>query len=237
MNAVGTRERARCVCSQVRRRRVLLLVSTGEVYGRADELPTTETAPVTPALALRRVEGGRRARGRAGRPFAGARRRRRPRVPARGARSRRTVRDRFLDAPDSRARARGGGELRSATFARERDITDVRDVCRAYRLLLDRGRPRRDVQRRLRAQGRPVRDRRPARGAGRVPGRRSSSTPTALRARRAGRRLGRRLEARVPPPAGSPRSRSDQTLADALDYARAVVSEKVAKRMTDKRER
>ena len=40
--------------------------STGEVYGRADELPTTEGAPASADLALRSLEGGGRGRLRAG---------------------------------------------------------------------------------------------------------------------------------------------------------------------------
>jgi GDP-4-dehydro-6-deoxy-D-mannose reductase len=37
----------------------------------------------------------------------------------------------------ARARAEGGGVLRVGDLEAERDLTDVRDVCRAYRLLLD----------------------------------------------------------------------------------------------------
>jgi GDP-4-dehydro-6-deoxy-D-mannose reductase len=115
----------------------LLLVSTGEVYGRASELPTTETAPVAPlspyaaskAAAEIAVEQAARASGLdvvIARAF-------QHEGPGRD--------DRFAIGSWTRQIAelelRGGGELRVGDLSAERDITDVRDVCRAYRLLLD----------------------------------------------------------------------------------------------------
>ena len=115
----------------------LLLVSTGEVYGRAEERPTTETAPVVPlspyaaSKAAAELAAGQAARSAQldvviARAF-------QHEGPGRG--------DAFAIGSWARQIAElellGGGELRVGNLAAERDITDVRDVCRAYRLLLD----------------------------------------------------------------------------------------------------
>ena len=115
----------------------LLLVSTGEVYGRASELPTTETAPVAPlspyaaskAAAEIAVEQAARASGLdvvIARAF-------QHEGPGRD--------DRFAIGSWTRQIAelelRGGGELRVGDLSAERDITDVRDVIDAYEALLD----------------------------------------------------------------------------------------------------
>lgn len=115
----------------------LLFASTGEVYGRAEELPTTETAVVAPqspyaaskAAAEIACEQAARSSGLAV-------------VVARAFQHEGPGRDdRFAIGSWTRQIAelelRGGGELRVGDLSAERDITDVRDVCRAYRLLLD----------------------------------------------------------------------------------------------------
>jgi GDP-4-dehydro-6-deoxy-D-mannose reductase len=109
----------------------LLLASSGDVYGRADVIPTPEEAPVAPVS-----------------PYAGSKAaaelaclgvdavvaRAFPHVgPGQD--------ERFAvgswTAQLARLRAEGGGTLRVGDLGVERDLTDVRDVCRAYRLLLD----------------------------------------------------------------------------------------------------
>jgi nucleoside-diphosphate-sugar epimerase len=116
----------------------LLFVSTGEVYGRAAETPTSEAAPFAPlspyaaSKVAAEIAAGQAARS-AGldivvaRPF-------QHEGPGRG--------DRFAIGSWTRQIAelelRGGGELLVGDLSPARDITDVRDVCRAYELLLDR---------------------------------------------------------------------------------------------------
>jgi GDP-4-dehydro-6-deoxy-D-mannose reductase len=119
----------------------LLLVSTGEVYGRADALPTREDAAIRPlspyaaskAAAELAVEQAARSAGLdvvVARPF-------QHEGPGRG--------EQFAIGSWARQIAEleqeGGGELHVGNLSAERDITDVRDVCRAYRLLLDRAVP------------------------------------------------------------------------------------------------
>jgi GDP-4-dehydro-6-deoxy-D-mannose reductase len=117
----------------------LLLASTGEVYGRADELPTTEAAPVLPlspyaaskaAAELAALQAARSA----GLDV----------IVARAFQHEGPGRDeRFAIGSWTRQIAElelhGGGDLHVGDLTAERDITDVRDVCRAYGLLLDRG--------------------------------------------------------------------------------------------------
>jgi GDP-4-dehydro-6-deoxy-D-mannose reductase len=119
----------------------LLLISTGEVYGRAEELPTTESAPVVPlspyaaskaAAELAALQAARSA----GLDV----------VVVRAFQHEGPGRDeRFAIGSWTRQIAelelRGGGELHVGDLTAERDLTDVRDVCRAYRLLLDRAVP------------------------------------------------------------------------------------------------
>jgi GDP-4-dehydro-6-deoxy-D-mannose reductase len=109
----------------------LLLVSSGDVYGEAEVVPTPEEAPVRPispyaaskAAAELACLGVDAVVARAF-PHAG---------PSQD--------ERFAvgswAAQLARARAEGGGVLRVGDLDAERDFTDVRDVCRAYRLLLD----------------------------------------------------------------------------------------------------
>ncbi|MEP6909569.1 MAG: GDP-mannose 4,6-dehydratase [Actinomycetota bacterium] len=115
----------------------MLLASTGEVYGRAEELPTSEDSPVAPispyaaskAAAEIACEQAARAAGL-------------DVVIARAFQHEGAGRDeRFAIGSWARQIAElelsRGGALRVGDLAPERDISDVRDVCRAYRLLLD----------------------------------------------------------------------------------------------------
>lgn len=114
----------------------VLVVSTSEVYGRAEEIPTTEDAPVAPlspyaaSKAAAEVAAGQAQR--AGldvvvaRPF-------QHEGPGRD--------ERFAvgswSAQIVRAEELGGGIVQVGDVAARRDITDVRDVVRAYEALLD----------------------------------------------------------------------------------------------------
>ena len=172
----------------------LLFVSTGEVYGRAEELPTTESATVAPlspyaaSKAAAEIACEQAARS-AGLDV----------VVARAFQHEGPGRDeRFAVGSWTRQIAElelgGGGELRVGDLGAERDICDVRDVCRAYRLLLDPAVPAGTYNI---ASGRKVaarRDRRAPRRAGASCRSASCSIPTGCgRATRG--RLGRLLEA------------------------------------------
>jgi nucleoside-diphosphate-sugar epimerase len=113
-----------------------LFASTGEVYGQADEVPTPETAPLAPlspyaaTKAAAEVACGQYAR------------RGLDVVVARAFNQEGPGRDeRFAVGSWARQLARledsGGGVIEVGDLSAERDITDVRDVCRAYTLLLD----------------------------------------------------------------------------------------------------
>lgn len=127
------------VLEAVRRERPearVLFASTGEVYGCAERFPTSETEPVAPlspyaaAKAAAEVACGQAAR-------RGLRV-----VVARAFNHEGPGRDaRFAVGSWTHQIARleetGGGALEVGDLTAERDITDVRDVCRAYSLLLD----------------------------------------------------------------------------------------------------
>jgi GDP-4-dehydro-6-deoxy-D-mannose reductase len=136
VNAVGTVKLLAAVRTESPTARVLL-ASTGEVYGRAAELPTPETAataPLSPYAASKvgaEVAGGQAARSEGldvvvARAF-------QHEGPGRD--------DRFALGSWSRQLARleqeGGGVLQVGDLTARRDISDVRDVCRAYEALLD----------------------------------------------------------------------------------------------------
>ena len=114
-----------------------LFVSTGEIYGRAEELPTTERsrpAPLSPYAASKAAAeiACEQAARSAGLDV----------VVARAFQHEGPGRDeRFAIGSWTRQIAeleRGdGGELQVGDLSAERDLTDVRDVCHAYRLLLD----------------------------------------------------------------------------------------------------
>jgi GDP-4-dehydro-6-deoxy-D-mannose reductase len=111
----------------------VLLASTGEVYGNASRIPTPEDeriAPVSPYAASK-------AAAELACRFSGM-----DVVIARAANHEGPGRDdRFAVGSWTRQIARleaeGGGTLRVGDLSAERDILDVRDVCRAYRLLLE----------------------------------------------------------------------------------------------------
>lgn len=140
VNTIGTVN----VLEAVRRERPrarALVASTGEVYGRADEIPTTEGAPVAPVS-----------------PYAASK-------AAAEVACGRAARVDGLDIVVTRAfmhvgpgqdegfavgswtrqiawfETEGGGALRVGDLSARRDISDVRDVCRAYALLIDRDVP------------------------------------------------------------------------------------------------
>jgi GDP-4-dehydro-6-deoxy-D-mannose reductase len=117
----------------------LLFVSSGEVYGRAAIVPTPEEAPVEPVspygaskaaaeLACRQAASGLDVVIARAFPHVG---------PGQN--------ERFAVASWAsqlaRLHAEGGGVLRVGDLDVERDLTDVRDVCRAYESLLDRAAP------------------------------------------------------------------------------------------------
>lgn len=118
----------------------VLVVSTGEVYGRAERVPTPEgarVAPVSPYAASKAAAeiAADQAR-RAGMDV----------VVARAFQHEGPGRDeRFAvgswAAQIARAEEAGGGPVRIGDLTARRDITDVRDVVRAYAALLDRDVP------------------------------------------------------------------------------------------------
>ena len=133
VNAIGTvnlLEAVRAECPGAR----VLVVSTGEVYGDADVVPTPESAPPMPrspyaaskaAAELAALQPGLDV------------------VVARAFQHEGPGRDdRFAIGSWTLQLAEleraGGGALRIGNLEVERDITDVRDVCRAYEALLDR---------------------------------------------------------------------------------------------------
>jgi GDP-4-dehydro-6-deoxy-D-mannose reductase len=135
VNVVGTVNVLEAVRTEQPRARVLF-ASTGEVYGRAEQLPTPESAPVAPlspysaTKAAAEIACAQAARG--GLDV----------VVARAFNHEGPGRDeRFAVGSWTRQIARleelGGGVLEVGDLSAERDITDVRDVCRAYTLLLD----------------------------------------------------------------------------------------------------
>ena len=135
VNALGTVNLLEAVRTLAPEARVLV-VSTGEVYGQAQEIPTTEAAPVAPitpyaaSMAAAEVAAGQSQR--AGLDI----------VVARAFQHEGPGRDeRFAvgswSAQIVRAEERGGGIVQVGDLTAHRDITDVRDVVRAYELLLD----------------------------------------------------------------------------------------------------
>lgn len=139
VNAVGTVN----VLEAVRRERPdarVLLASTGEVYGRAEHFPTSENEPVAPVspygaskaaaelACMQAWEADLEV------------------TIARAFQHEGPGRDeRFAIGSWTRQIAElelaGGGALRVGNLDVERDILDVRDVCRAYRLLIEPGVP------------------------------------------------------------------------------------------------
>jgi GDP-4-dehydro-6-deoxy-D-mannose reductase len=114
----------------------VLVASTADVYGEAAEVPTPETAPMAPtspyAASKAAAEIAAEQARRAGADV----------VVARAFQHEGPGRDeRFAvgswAAQIARTEEAGGGTLYVGDLTAKRDITDVRDVCRAYALLLD----------------------------------------------------------------------------------------------------
>jgi nucleoside-diphosphate-sugar epimerase len=111
----------------------VLFASTGEVYGNATRIPTPEDEPVRPVSPY----AASKAAAELACSVSGL-----DVVVARAANTEGPGRDeRFAVGSWTRQLARleaeGGGTLLVGDLSAERDILDVRDVCRAYRLLLD----------------------------------------------------------------------------------------------------
>jgi GDP-4-dehydro-6-deoxy-D-mannose reductase len=135
VNAVGTVNVLAAARSQAPECRVLV-TSTGEVYGRAQRVPTSEDEPLVPlspyAASKAAAEVACEQERRSGldvviaRPF-------QHEGPGRD--------ERFAvgswTAQIARAEESGGGTVRVGDLSARRDIVDVRDVCRAYGLLLN----------------------------------------------------------------------------------------------------
>jgi GDP-4-dehydro-6-deoxy-D-mannose reductase len=140
VNAVGTVNVVDALLAAAPRAR-LLFVSTGEVYGRAVDLPARESMPAGPlspyaASKLAAEIACEQASRSAGLDV----------VIARSFQHEGPGRDeRFAVGSWTRQIAQlereGGGALLVGDLDARRDITDVRDVCRAYRLLLHAGVP------------------------------------------------------------------------------------------------
>jgi GDP-4-dehydro-6-deoxy-D-mannose reductase len=132
VNVVGTVNVLEAVRAEQPQARVLF-ASTGEVYGKAERIPTPEDAPVAPVSPYAATKAAAEiACAQSGLDV----------VVARVFNTEGPGRDeRFALGSWTRQIAaletEGGGTLRVGDLSAERDLTDVRDVCRAYRLLLD----------------------------------------------------------------------------------------------------
>jgi len=136
VNVLGTVTVLEAVRAEAPQARVLV-VSTGQVYGQAEQTPTPEESPIAPLSPYAASKAAAElACGQSQldvvitRPF-------QHEGPGRD--------ERFAIGSWTRQIARleaaGGGTLQVGDLTSRRDITDVRDVCRAYELLLDRGVP------------------------------------------------------------------------------------------------
>jgi GDP-4-dehydro-6-deoxy-D-mannose reductase len=116
----------------------LLFVSSGEVYGRAPLVPTPEESPVDPVSPYGASKAAAELACRQARDLDVVVARSFPHVGP-GQNERFSVAS--WAAQLARLRSEGGGTLLVGDLDVERDLTDVRDVCRAYRLMLDRALP------------------------------------------------------------------------------------------------
>jgi GDP-4-dehydro-6-deoxy-D-mannose reductase len=135
VNTVGTVNVLEAVRLETPDTRVLV-ASTGEVYGRADQVPTPEEAPLAPVSPYAASKAG------AELACEQARRAGVDVVVTRAFQHEGPGRDeRFAlgswAAQIARAEESGGGTVRIGDLTARRDITDVRDVAHAYTLLLD----------------------------------------------------------------------------------------------------
>jgi GDP-4-dehydro-6-deoxy-D-mannose reductase len=139
VNALGTVNVLEAVRTQAPTCRVLL-ASTGEVYGQARVVPTPEDEPPKPMSPYAASKAAAEiAAGQARRAGVDV-------VVARAFQHEGPGRDeRFAvgswTAQIARAERAGRGVVRHGDLSARRDIIDVRDVCRAYELLLDRSVP------------------------------------------------------------------------------------------------
>jgi GDP-4-dehydro-6-deoxy-D-mannose reductase len=135
VNAIGTVNVLDAAATEQPSARVLV-VSTGEVYGRADVFPTPEDARVRPispyaaSKAAAEIACGQAART-GGLDVVVARA-----FPHVGPGQDERFAVASWAAQIARLEAQGGGTLAVGDLSIERDFTDVRDVVRAYRLLL-----------------------------------------------------------------------------------------------------
>lgn len=136
VNTLGTVNLLEAVRREQPEARVLV-VSSGDVYGAAETIPTPESAPLAPlspyaaskAAAELACERARRADGLqvvVARPFTHV-----------GPGQSETFAVGSWTRQLAQLEAEGGGALSVGDLAVARDLTDVRDVSRAYRLLLD----------------------------------------------------------------------------------------------------
>ena len=130
LGTVNVLEAVRTEASDAR----MLVVSTGQVYGQAEKIPTPEESPIAPLSPYAASKAAAELACAQSeldivitRPF-------QHEGPGRD--------ERFAIGSWTRQIARleaaGGGRLQVGDLTSRRDITDVRDVCRAYELLLDR---------------------------------------------------------------------------------------------------
>jgi GDP-4-dehydro-6-deoxy-D-mannose reductase len=133
VNVLGTVNVLEAVRAEAPQARVLML-STGEVYGRAEELPTPEESPIAPLSPYAASKAAAELACGTSNVDAVVTRAFQHEGPGRD--------ERFAIGSWTRQIARleeaGGGTLQVGDLSSRRDITDVRDVCRAYELLLDR---------------------------------------------------------------------------------------------------
>jgi GDP-4-dehydro-6-deoxy-D-mannose reductase len=135
VNVVGTVNVLEAARTQAPECRVLV-ASTGDVYGRAQRVPSSEDDPLEPMSPYSASKAAAEV------ACEQARRVGVDVVISRGFQQEGPGRDeRFAvgswAAQIARAEAAGGGTVRVGDLSAKRDIVDVRDVCRAYELLLD----------------------------------------------------------------------------------------------------
>jgi GDP-4-dehydro-6-deoxy-D-mannose reductase len=139
VNVVGTANVLEAVRAESSAARVLV-PSTGDVYGKAEVTPTTEDAPVRPlspyAASKAAAELACAQAVATGLDVVVARA-----FPHTGPGQDERFAVGSWARQIARLEAKGGGSLRVGNLTPVRDLLDVRDVCRAYELLLDQGVP------------------------------------------------------------------------------------------------
>jgi GDP-4-dehydro-6-deoxy-D-mannose reductase len=137
VNVIGTVNVLAAVRAEAPDARVLF-PSTGEVYGRAGEIPTPESEPVAPISPYAATKAAAEVACEQARNVGLAV------FVARAFNHEGPGRDERFAIGSwvhqiARLEEAGGGTLEVGDLTAERDLTDVRDVCRAYTLLLDDG--------------------------------------------------------------------------------------------------